>query len=513
MANLCTRPGSKRSCSRHRQGSLQVATHDESEQKSSASVSLNIRPLSARVDTHRANRAAGNAAAAASLLRRSSSASPKIYANSPSEVDSLPASHESWARKSSMPKESHLPDSRCAKSASEKRPPLPAAVGKPALSGQAMACTATNRGRTNSSEFDTQVPIAEQNIARPVALLHGSGPVNNNVAKLLKQSSAQGSRNNQAHDAELALLRARFNLRLDVERVRTEDGATELRDACSDAIKIHQNATAEQIDGMRRGFEHTLAVQRSAEEVALGEVHAESAEVQLALRSEISSWKHANMETNRQLQEARAWAEEMAAEAAIERDERLRSYCQQQARWEEEMAQAHVTFRQQQEQTIHEVIARFEHDHFHLSMEVASAVDKKHCAEKNLEEVRAQLEGLRDHACDLWPEDDQVMPLQKGPTSFSSQGVQTEDFPTCTEVPPPSPGYEQLALRLADAEASILHATNAEAARLAVVDERMRRTVALKNDVIDELKDELWCKEREILETRGILAGRDANSW
>ncbi|CAE8602325.1 unnamed protein product, partial [Polarella glacialis] len=55
--------------------------------------------------------------------------------------------------------------------------------------------------------------------------------------------------------------------------------------------------------------------------------------------------------------------------------------------------------------------------------------------------------------------------------------------------------------------AQLLAALGSEAARLSVVEEKMRRALALKNDMIDELKDELWRKECEILEARGILAG------
>uniref|UniRef100_A0A7S4V468 Uncharacterized protein n=1 Tax=Alexandrium monilatum TaxID=311494 RepID=A0A7S4V468_9DINO len=77
------------------------------------------------------------------------------------------------------------------------------------------------------------------------------------------------------------------------------------------------------------------------------------------------------------------------------------------------------------------------------------------------------------------------------------------------EDPPLSPGREALVMRVADLEAQLWTQASAEAARLEVIEERMRRALTLKNDMIDELKDELWRKERDILEARGILAGLD----
>ncbi|CAE8633553.1 unnamed protein product, partial [Polarella glacialis] len=44
-----------------------------------------------------------------------------------------------------------------------------------------------------------------------------------------------------------------------------------------------------------------------------------------------------------------------------------------------------------------------------------------------------------------------------------------------------------------------------KAARLSVVEEKMRRALALKNDIIDELKDDLWRKRCEILEDAARL--------
>lgn len=64
-----------------------------------------------------------------------------------------------------------------------------------------------------------------------------------------------------------------------------------------------------------------------------------------------------------------------------------------------------------------------------------------------------------------------------------------------------------LTMRLCDVEGEMWRAMGAEAERLELVADRLRRAVQLKNDTIDELKDELWRREREIFEARGILAG------
>jgi len=64
----------------------------------------------------------------------------------------------------------------------------------------------------------------------------------------------------EAKDAELGLLRARFNLRLDAERVATEDASSSLREVCEEATRLQQKAAVAELAAMRRGFAETTSL-------------------------------------------------------------------------------------------------------------------------------------------------------------------------------------------------------------------------------------------------------------
>ncbi|CAE7745737.1 unnamed protein product [Symbiodinium sp. CCMP2592] len=68
-------------------------------------------------------------------------------------------------------------------------------------------------------------------------------------------------------------------------------------------------------------------------------------------------------------------------------------------------------------------------------------------------------------------------------------------------------GVLALRFRLAEAEGRLMGHMDTSATQLEFLEARLRRALASKNDVIDELKDELGRREAEIFEARSILAG------
>merc|ERR1712194_1006657 len=131
------------------------------------------------------------------------------------------------------------------------------------------------------------------------------------------------------------------------------------------------------------------------------------------------------------------------------------------------------------EKQVSEVVARFEREHLELSASVATEKEGRCTAERETVEIRARLAELRHRAQEAWPS-----PLSPHSTlvQYKSRDTQTE-----SEVAgPPSLEREALAFRVADLEAKLWAGAHAEEARLVVVEEHMRRALALKNDMIDE---------------------------
>jgi len=245
-------------------------------------------------------------------------------------------------------------------------------------------------------------------------------------------------------EAELSLLRARFNLRLDAERVKTQDASSALRTACEEATRSQQQAAVAELTSMRQSFDETVSLQRSTLEVALREERLRAAEAQASWQAEMAAMKrHA----------AGLEAELCAAQEA-------------------EQAQA------------------------------AAEVEQRKRAEDDAAEMRSRLKSMQERLNESWMELKAATSSSLQTTSCSTQTIDDVREPPC------SPQLiERMAMRLSDVEGEMWRGAGAESERLELVADRLRRAVALKNDTIDELKDELWRREREILEARGILSG------
>jgi len=324
-------------------------------------------------------------------------------------------------------------------------------------------------------------------------------------------------------EAELALLRARYDLRLDVERVRTQTGVAELRDACDEATRSQQDAAVRQVEELRRSYEEASRMQRAAHDAVLSAARAEaragSERATRGLQEEVLALQATTSELASSLAKARCTtaAEEVAvvrlraesvAEARSSRQAQEREATQLRERCAQETAEMRSAFEEQRHEMAAELVSRFEREHFDLSARVAAEVRARRAAEHEKNQLVELFESLRQSTRQCLEEPSSLLssPPQLPPTvlpSFEERGVQTEDVP----LPPLSPRHEALAMCLADLEGQLLSAEEAEAMRLQLVEQRMRCTVALKNDMIDELKTELWRKESEILEARGILAG------
>lgn len=310
-------------------------------------------------------------------------------------------------------------------------------------------------------------------------------------------------------DAEFALLRARYDLRIDVERVRTQSGAAEMRSACDEAVQAQREFAAQQLDLLRKGYMEAEALQRSAHEFAFSEARAafnlESEKASQAFQEELLDLQRLNVELRTLARKLGKEEEAEKASAAHARGEQEVEASLARRLCEQEATEARRAFDKQREEQIAEVVARFELEHFALSTKLASEIKGRQHAEEKAGNLLARLEDLRHQANEVVLEP----PLRASGGEVSSRGTQTDDAHYAADSVLLSAKEESLALHRADLESRLWCAACAEGMRLQVVEERMRRAVALKNDMIDELKDELWRKEREILEARGILSGLD----
>jgi len=305
----------------------------------------------------------------------------------------------------------------------------------------------------------------------------------------------------ETKDAELGLLRARFNLCLDAERVRTEDTSSALREACKAATQLQQQAAVAELADMQRRFHETTSLQRSALDVALSEERMRTVEEQSNLRAEAQASKRSASELEAELHAALHAAEEQAVEIAEARRHAEAELAAEQQRQQEDVVVLQAKFAEQRESLVEEVIARFEQEHFRLSATAAAEAERRKKAEDDTAEMRARLASMQDRLSQTWLQPKPVVTAQASISSFTQTDLHASR-------PPLSPRLlEALSMRLADLEGELWRSTGAEAERLDLVAGRLRHAVALKNDTIDELKDELWRREREIFEARGILAG------
>lgn len=351
-----------------------------------------------------------------------------------------------------------------------------------------------------SSEISEQELAAPRGFGlTPRSASSGSRPRQNRAASADGDLSAQYAL--EAKDAELGLLRARFNLRLDAERLKTEGASSSLREACKEATQLQQKAAVAELAAMRQRFDETTSLQRSAMDAALSEQRMRTAEEQSSLRAEACASNRRASELELELHAARQAAEEQSRKLAEVRQAAEAEIAEERSRRQEDAVELRVQFAQQREVLVEEVVARFEQEHFRLSTTAAAEVERRKKAEGDAAEIRERLKGVQESLNATW-----LKPKPESTRGMSmSIAIQTDfdDSPPCC-----SPRLrEELSMRLADLEGRHRTSAAAEAERLELVDAGFRKAVALKNDTIDALKDELWRREREILEARGIMAG------
>eukprot|EP00747_Dinoflagellata_sp_TGD_P030037 gnl/TRDRNA2_/TRDRNA2_134352_c0_seq1.p1 gnl/TRDRNA2_/TRDRNA2_134352_c0~~gnl/TRDRNA2_/TRDRNA2_134352_c0_seq1.p1 ORF type:complete len:542 (+),score=114.10 gnl/TRDRNA2_/TRDRNA2_134352_c0_seq1:42-1628(+) len=323
---------------------------------------------------------------------------------------------------------------------------------------------------------------------------------------LSSRSSSTGpaipGRRSPSYDAEAELLRARFDLRLDAERVRTQQDSAELRGACDNALRLQQAVAVSELEAVRRSYEEVASLQRSSAAVELAKVRAEAEQARNELLEEAAASRLAEGKREANLKHILEAAEHEAATAVACCKQAEAEVQAERVGREKDAAELRAKFFEHREEQVAEVIARFEGEHFRLAARLAEEGERRLVAEEEFAEARVRLEELRHRTVEaeaLLPE---AVPTCR--VSVVSCGVQTSE-PVSELLLPPS--YERLEMQVADAAAQMWRSGAAEAERLALVEERMRCAIALKNDVIDGLKDELWRRECEILEARGILAG------
>ncbi|CAE8720007.1 unnamed protein product, partial [Polarella glacialis] len=219
-------------------------------------------------------------------------------------------------------------------------------------------------------------------------LLSGGLRREDGAARFGTRSSAPTSQERRAQDdsggqgAELALLRARFDLRLDVERVRTQGASEELRAACSDALRSEHSVAARQLTALREGFCQAEALQRASEALALQGLRAASEQSAAASRQEAAQREALLLEELRlervsfaaASSEARA-ARAEAAEAAESARESLASCA----------LEAAASCQAQREAQVAQVLGRLEGEHFRLSHEAAQEAYRRRAAQEEVE--------------------------------------------------------------------------------------------------------------------------------
>jgi len=294
-----------------------------------------------------------------------------------------------------------------------------------------------------------------------------------------------------------------------MERARTQQGAAELRAAFKEAMQDYEETAEWQLAALRHRNEEALARQCSKEALVVCALRDEALKARTTLEAVTVELK-AEEQTAHQAQENQKVAQDAAnaAEAEVHCVEVVCATLATEALTAAEARDAGVleaqeAFHECREAQVAEVVARFEHEHFRLSAQLAAEVDRRLTAEHALDDFRCRASSSQEltEVCD-----DSTVPAL--PQSVDI-GIQVghcggeDGNGLCL----PSPRHERLEFQLADLEARLWLAERAETGCLQIVEDRFRHVVALKNDVIDALKDELWRREREILETHAIISG------
>jgi len=398
--------------------------------------------------------------------------------------------------------------SRPSSGSARGRPPLLSAI----VSGESAAnssATPAVQGLLNDSSWARIDPKAShQNLGLKVATPAGyvsKSPASSSRSRQKRSASADAVCAQQAledKDAELGLLRARFNLRLDAERVRTDDTSKALRAACDESVQAQHETVVAQLASMRHRFAETTSLQQLALDAALSEERMRGVEEQSVWRAEVSSYRQGASQLQTELRSACDEAAVHAAKAVATRENSEAELSAERLGRHEDAEGLQAALSSQREVLVREVVARFEQEHFRLSATLAAEVARRKKAEEDSADVWSRLKTTQQRLNNSLLESESS--AASAPVSVS-RSIQTE---LGTYREPCSPRLlDMMAMRLADVEGERWRAADSEAERLEFVADRLRRAVALKNDTIDELKDELRRREREILEARGILAG------
>eukprot|EP00439_Symbiodinium_sp_Y106_P068060 s585_g11.t1 len=330
---------------------------------------------------------------------------------------------------------------------------------------------------------------------------------------------------------EMSLLRARFDLRLDAERLRTQSMTEELQSACNQAVRAEQFAAHRQIEAMRSEFAEDVARHRAGEAATIRALKAQVEELRVsrdetlasesrqategktpnfgvfplskasATEEQLSSELRAASRAARSAEADAASARREASATALSAREGLAREVEADVR-AELLDEVKAAFEQRREQQVTEVLAKLEGEHFRLSVEAAQEAKRRLVAEEEATELRTKLDSLRSLLASQAEEAEEEKAGRHPPETVEI-GILTETEGDSV----PSPGREALRFRLAEAEGRLMGHMDTSASQLEFLEARLRRALASKNDVIDELKDELGRREAEIFEARSILAG------
>eukprot|EP00439_Symbiodinium_sp_Y106_P069386 s585_g11.t3 len=305
---------------------------------------------------------------------------------------------------------------------------------------------------------------------------------------------------------EMSLLRARFDLRLDAERLRTQSMTEELQSACNQAVRAEQFAAHRQIEAMRSEFAEDVARHRAGEAATIRALKAQVEELRVSrdetLASESRQASATEEQLSSELRAASRAARSAEADAASARREASATALSAREGLAREVEAVKAAFEQRREQQVTEVLAKLEGEHFRLSVEAAQEAKRRLVAEEEATELRTKLDSLRSLLASQAEEAEEEKAGRHPPETVEI-GILTETEGDSV----PSPGREALRFRLAEAEGRLMGHMDTSASQLEFLEARLRRALASKNDVIDELKDELGRREAEIFEARSILAG------
>jgi len=274
------------------------------------------------------------------------------------------------------------------------------------------------------------------------------------------------------------------------------------RTACDDALRTEQTAASRQVAALHSRFERAEALQRESEALALQQARTELDEVKASssARNDMLRRESAQREAGLKARLREAWVREEVCEAEAVQARRDTQFVEDKLASEVEAVREACN--QRREQQVAEVLARLTGEHFRLTNEVAAEVQHRLSADEEAEQMRQKLDGLQYLLAER----------EAAEQRRQSEHILHEEAAAalCHQAKLWSPNRETLALRLADMEAQMLSKMGSEASRLDPVEEKLRRALSMKNDVIDELKEELLRRESEIVQAHRILAGLHA---